>query len=82
MARLNAGEYKTFESIRRVRDDGTEFWYARELAVFVTWLWHVFLGRLYGDAVCRVPRGKIGWLLTEANNWTNREVRHSARYST
>jgi DNA-damage-inducible protein D len=32
MAKLNAVEYKTFENIKRVRDNGTEFWYARELA--------------------------------------------------
>jgi DNA-damage-inducible protein D len=32
MAKLNAEEYKTFESIKHIRDDGTEFWCARELA--------------------------------------------------
>jgi DNA-damage-inducible protein D len=32
MAKLNAEEYKTFENIKHVRDNGTEFWYARELA--------------------------------------------------
>jgi len=32
MSNLNAEEYKTFESIKHVRDNGTEFWYARELA--------------------------------------------------
>jgi DNA-damage-inducible protein D len=32
MADLKAEEYKTFESIKRTREDGTEFWYARELA--------------------------------------------------
>lgn len=32
MADLKAEEYKTFESIKRVRGDGTEFWCARELA--------------------------------------------------
>ncbi|MDR1806127.1 MAG: DNA damage-inducible protein D [Clostridium sp.] len=31
MAKLNAEEYKTFEEIKRT-EDGTEFWYARELA--------------------------------------------------
>jgi DNA-damage-inducible protein D len=31
MSNLNAEEYKTFESIKHVRDNGTEFWYAREL---------------------------------------------------
>jgi len=32
MSKLEAEEYKTFESIKRVKDDGTEFWYARDLA--------------------------------------------------
>jgi hypothetical protein len=31
MANLKSEEYKTFESIKHIRDDGTEFWYAREL---------------------------------------------------
>jgi DNA-damage-inducible protein D len=33
MAQLNAKEYKTFENIKHIREDGTEFWYARELAL-------------------------------------------------
>jgi DNA-damage-inducible protein D len=32
MAKLNAEEYTTFESIRKADDGGNEFWYARELA--------------------------------------------------
>lgn len=32
MRKLKAKEYKCFEDIKNVRDDGTEFWYARELA--------------------------------------------------
>ncbi len=32
MSNLNAEEYKTFESIKHVRENGTEFWHARELA--------------------------------------------------
>jgi len=32
MADLKAAEYKTFESIKHVRKDGTEYWWARELA--------------------------------------------------
>jgi len=32
MAKLNAMEYKCFEDIKSVRDDGSEFWSARELA--------------------------------------------------
>ena len=32
MAKLNAEEYKTFESIKKLHDNGVEFWYARELA--------------------------------------------------
>jgi len=32
MSNLNAEEYKSFEGIKHVRENGTEFWYARELA--------------------------------------------------
>jgi len=32
MSNLNAEEYKTFESIKHVRENDHEFWYARELA--------------------------------------------------
>ena len=32
MSRLNAKEYKRFEEIKRVREDGSEYWSARELA--------------------------------------------------
>lgn len=30
--RLQAEEYKNFEEIKNIREDGTEFWYARELS--------------------------------------------------
>jgi DNA-damage-inducible protein D len=32
MSNLKAKEYRTFEAIKHVADDGSEFWYARELA--------------------------------------------------
>jgi DNA-damage-inducible protein D len=32
MSNLNAKEYKRFEDIKKIRDDGTEYWMARELA--------------------------------------------------
>lgn len=32
MSDLNAEEYKSFEGIKHIRENGTEFWYARELA--------------------------------------------------
>jgi len=32
MSNLNAPEYKRFEDIKNNRIDGSEFWYARELA--------------------------------------------------
>jgi len=32
MSNLNAEEYKTFEGIKHVQENGSEFWYARELA--------------------------------------------------
>ncbi len=33
MMEIKAKEYKRFEDIKQVREDGTEFWSARELAV-------------------------------------------------
>ena len=33
MSELRAKEYRRFEEIKQVRNDGTEFWSARELAV-------------------------------------------------
>ena len=33
MSNLNANEYKVFEQIKRLDENGIEFWYARELAV-------------------------------------------------
>ncbi len=33
MSKLIAKEYKCFEDIKNIRDDGNEFWYARELAL-------------------------------------------------
>ena len=32
MSNLEVEEYKSFENIKRFREDGTEYWYARELA--------------------------------------------------
>ena len=32
MPNLNAKEYASFESIKHISEDGSEFWYARELA--------------------------------------------------
>ncbi|MBE5821888.1 MAG: DNA damage-inducible protein D [Clostridiales bacterium] len=32
MSNLQAEEYKNFEDIKKIRDDGTEYWYARELS--------------------------------------------------
>ncbi|MDA3885431.1 MAG: DNA damage-inducible protein D, partial [Candidatus Delongbacteria bacterium] len=32
MSNLIAKEYKPFESIKHISDDGNEFWYARELS--------------------------------------------------
>ena len=32
MSNLNSSDYKPFETIKHFSDDGTEFWYARELA--------------------------------------------------
>jgi DNA-damage-inducible protein D len=32
MPQLNAKEYVSFESIKHISEDGSEFWYARELS--------------------------------------------------
>lgn len=32
LSNLQAKEYKNFEGIKRVREDGTEYWYARQLS--------------------------------------------------
>lgn len=32
MSQLEAEEYKSFEKIRRTKEDGTEYWSARELS--------------------------------------------------
>jgi len=32
LSNLQAEEYKNFEDIKKIRDDGTEYWYARELS--------------------------------------------------
>jgi len=40
MSNLKAIEYKPFEAIKHIADDGTEFWYARELSIvleYVQW---------------------------------------------
>jgi len=43
MSNLNAEEYKTFESIKHIRENGTEFWYARELAKVLDYMeWRNF----------------------------------------
>ena len=44
MSNLEAEEYKTFESIKRVREDGTEYWNARELSEVLQYKkWENFL---------------------------------------
>ncbi len=35
MSDLKAKEYKSFEEIKKVREDGTEYWYARELSIIL-----------------------------------------------
>lgn len=32
MSNLQAKEYKSFENIKRIKEDGTEYWYTRELS--------------------------------------------------
>ncbi len=43
MKELRAKEYKKFEEIKRIREDGTEYWSARELAVALDYMkWENF----------------------------------------
>lgn len=45
MKKLIAEEYKRFEDIKRIREDGSEFWSARELAVALDYTqWRNFTG--------------------------------------
>ena len=32
LSNLQAEEYKSFEEIKKLKEDGTEYWYARELS--------------------------------------------------
>jgi len=44
MMKLIASEYKRFEDIKHVRDDGIEYWSARELAPVLEYAqWRNFL---------------------------------------
>ena len=43
MKELKSKEYKKFEDIKHVREDGTEFWSARELALALDYIqWRNF----------------------------------------
>ena len=43
MSNLKANEYKPFEAIKHISDDGTEFWYARELSIILEYVqWRNF----------------------------------------
>jgi len=37
VSNLNAKEYKRFEDIKHIRDNGTEYWMARELALVLSY---------------------------------------------
>jgi len=40
MSKLDAKEYKRFEDIKHIRDDGSEYWFARELSIeldYIQW---------------------------------------------
>ena len=43
MSNLKAIEYKPFEDIKHIADDGAEYWYARELAEVIEYVqWRNF----------------------------------------
>ena len=45
MKKLIAEEYKRFENIKQIREDGSEFWSARELAIALDYTqWRNFTG--------------------------------------
>jgi DNA-damage-inducible protein D len=44
MSNLIAKEYKSFEAIKHLSEDGREFWYARELAMVLEYVqWRNFI---------------------------------------
>ncbi|MBI5417002.1 hypothetical protein HZA55_03505 [Candidatus Poribacteria bacterium] len=44
MSNLIAKEYKSFEAIKHLSEDGYEFWYARELAIVLEYVqWRNFI---------------------------------------
>ena len=44
MSKLKDKEYKRFEDIKHIRDDGSEFWLARELAPALEYnKWEIFI---------------------------------------
>lgn len=44
MKEIKAEEYRVFERIKQVRDDGSEFWSARDLAVVLEYTqWRNFI---------------------------------------
>ena len=55
MKKLIAKEYKRFEDIKQIREYGSEFWSARELAVALDYTqWRNFTGVIKRAMMCRM----------------------------
>jgi len=69
MARLNSNEYKSFEDIRHVRDNDTEYWTARELAPVLEYAnWQNFAKVIdRATLACRNSGYEIGDHFTEVS---------------
>ena len=68
MSHLVATEYKCFEDIRRTRSDGSEYWYARELASVLDYAkWENF-AKVIKRAMIAKPIGRK-WQ-TVLTSWT------------
>lgn len=58
MKKLIAEEYKRFEDIKQIREDGSEFWSARELAVALDYTqWRNFTGVIKRAMIACENRG-------------------------
>lgn len=72
MKKLVAEEYKRFEDIKHIREDGSEFWSARELAVALSYTqWRNFIGVIKRAMIACENSGHdiFAILLRSAKSW-------------
>ena len=80
MGDLKAKEYKRFEGIKHIRDDDSEYWYARELALVLDYTqWRNFTKVIDKAMLACKNRGYdvVTILLRSAKSWT--PARHRSR---